>query len=133
MLERLNRGDVSIVSGFDLRTYDNNGKIGIPADEFNDYKFNPPRAFSGFDWNFWAMNRQTAQMITLDIDYKTHYFFERDMIQQLGQKRFVFESSQFFPIYSFDVDWKLVESETDFFEDGQRFLDKWHFIAEIKR
>lgn len=130
MLERLNKGDVSIVSGFDLKTYKNNGTVGIPAEEFDTFVFNPPQASPGFNWNFWAMMRQTAQMITLDIDYKTHYFFERDMIQQFGQKGFIFEQNQNFPIYSFDVDWKLVEPEAEFFEDGQRFLDKWHFSPD---
>jgi hypothetical protein len=129
LIGKLNIGDASIISGFDVRS------IGVSDEEFDGYVFPAPRAMPGFNYNFWGTTRQMAQMFSIDIDFKTRYFTEDDFYQTFVRNNFVTETSQYFPIYTLPVDWKILESEKDFFEDGQRFIDKWHFMPEkvIKR
>lgn len=131
MVERLNRKDVGIVSGFDTRSYKHAGGIGIPAEQLDTYQFNPPVEDNAFDWNFWGMTRQTAEMFKLDPEYQTHYFSSVDSWAYQFSAGMTVITSQFLPFYSFDIDWKLLESEEDFQKDYQRFLTKWKFDPSI--
>jgi len=132
LVERINRSDVSIVSGYDLRTHESGGKIGVPSEEIDSYVFNPPIEIKDFNLNFWGMTRQRAEMLKVDVNFRTHYFLPRDVWQISNQAGLEVISSQFFPIYTLPVDWKNLEEKEEFDADYARFMEKWRFDPAVK-
>jgi hypothetical protein len=132
LLERLNKMDAFIVSGYDLRFHE--GK-GIKSEEFDNFKFNPPIEIRDFDMNFWGITGTMAFELTknegIDTEYKTHYFISRDLWTRSRTRGFEVIQSQFIPIYSFEINWKQLESIDEFNEDKRRFLEKWGFDPGI--
>jgi len=136
MAQRLNTGDVDIISGVDLRKLVWGTYNGIPAEQFDTFNFNPPTEIANkhFDFNFWGMTRQHAQVLIsrIDTDYKTIFFQQADIWGNAFNIQYNLISSQFLPFYSFDIDFKTVDAKDEFEEDKQHFIDKWGFITETK-
>ncbi len=126
LCDRLNKQDVSIVSSFELKGL-------IDPKDFDTWS--APMGYReerDMNPNFWGMIRSTAEMIPLDANFKTHYFFGRDLWQQSYSKGFDIITSQYIPSYSFDVDWTLIEDVDQFEEDKKCFVSKWKFDPSIK-
>jgi len=123
LLERVNRGDVGIVSGYET-------KGQIEASEFDKYKFDLPKEERDLNLDLMGLTRQLAEIINLDKNYKTHYFLARDFWQEMYAKGFEVISSQFIPVYGFDLDWSLLEDIDDFEADKKYFFSKWRFLPE---
>ena len=124
MIERINRGDVGIVSGYEMRSK-------IEAKDFDEYKFNLPKEERDLNLNFIGMTRQFSEIMTFDETYQTHYFLSRDWWQTMYSRGFEVIASQFIPIFSFDVDWTLIE-DIDWYEaDKKHFIEKWKFDPSI--
>lgn len=133
LVERLNKKDVAIVSGYDLRTHVDTAKApsGVPASQLDTFQFNPPIEVRDFCSNFWGMTRQNAERVTIDVDYITQYFVARDTWQSSRHRGMEVISSQMLPIYSLQVDWKNIEQSTDYSTDMQLFMKKWTFDPQI--
>jgi hypothetical protein len=133
LCQELNGQRADVICGFDLRTYNYGGQVGIPYEQFDSFQFNPARVEWNFEWNLWGCRKQVAQQLDIDIDYKTHYFVNREFWQRLSgpSRGFVVASDQNYPFYSFNVDWTLIETKEEFEADKARFLTKWGFTPEI--
>lgn len=133
LIERINKSDVSVVSGFDLRTFQDTGRglNGVPASDLDTFGFNPPIELRDFECNFWGLTKQMAEILTIDPEYKTHYFLARDVWQTSFQRGLEVISSQFFPVYTLPVDWTTLETREDFEHDKKRFMEKWKFDPNI--
>lgn len=125
LIDRVNQEDVKIVSGFDLR-----GVID-PA-LFEKHAYQLPAESRDLSLDFIGMKRLTAEMIQLDETYRTHYFLARDIWQSLFHKGFEAIVSQRVPIFTFDVDWKELESSVDFESDRSYFITKNRFDPDLK-
>jgi hypothetical protein len=125
LLERVNRGDVGIVSGYETKNL-------IEPAIFDGYKFDLPKEERNLNLDLMGLTRQFAEIMTIDRNYKTHYFLARDFWQEMYAKGFEVISSQFIPIYGFDLDWSLIEEVGDFEADKQYFFNKWHFTPEVQ-
>ena len=126
MIQTLNRPDVAICSGFDLR------KDGVTDDEADTYVYNPPQDLVGLDLNFVGMKRQVAEMIKIDTTYKTPSFLSRDFFEEAARAHIPALLTQHLLFYSFEVSWSELEDPGDFDYDHSRFLEKWRFEPEIK-
>lgn len=125
LLERVNRSDVGMVSGYETNAL-------IAAENFDEYNFgNTPKEERDLNINLMGMTRQFSEMLALDDKYKTHSFLARDFAQSMYQKGFEVITSQFVPIFSFDIDWTLLEEEADFESDKAHFLNKWRYDPSI--
>jgi len=121
LIDRCNRSDdAKVVSGYDLRSV-------IEPENFDSYVNYTPSEEYDFSFNFVAMPRYVAEMVTLDPAYKTHVFLERDIWQQVMQKSFVVIASQKVPIFPFDFPWQDYEKKEQFDTDKQHFIRKWSF------
>ena len=121
MVSLLNRPDVAVCSGTDLR------KMNISDQEADTYVFNPPRDFTGLDINFFGLTRPVAESVKIDTQYKTVSFLSRDLYENLSRMGFPSMLTQHIPFYSFPVTWKDLEDPGDFQEDHDLFLQKWRF------
>ena len=124
MIDRVNVDDAKMICGFDLKG------IIDPA-LFPTYRQNAPVEERDINLDFFGCRRSTAEMIAVDPNYKTHYFMARDMWQSLYQKGFEAITTQRVPVFSFDVDWKELESLEDFESDKLVFNAKWRFLPDI--
>jgi hypothetical protein len=124
MLERTNRSDVGIVSGYELRSI-------IEAKDFDTHKIDLPKEDRDLNINFLCMTRQFSEIMTFDGEYKTHYFLSRDWWQSMYSRGFEVITSQFIPIYSFEVDWTLIEDIEWYEQDKKHFIEKWKFDPAI--
>jgi|ERR1035437_616120 hypothetical protein len=124
LVDRVNRNDAKIVSGYDLR-----GSIE-PVD-FVTTSFQIPKEERDLSLDCCAMKRYAAELIGIDSHYKTHLFLARDMWQSMYTQGFDVITSQRVPIYSLDVDWSEMESEADFEADKAYFIGKWKFDPSI--
>ena len=124
LVDRINRDDVNIVSGFDTR--------GTVQEGFDMLKYNAPIEENDLNLDFMGMKRYAAEMIDIDINYKSHYFIARDMWQSSFAKGFNVITTQSLPIFSFDIDWSDLESREDFEADKAYFISKWKFDPSIK-
>jgi len=122
LLERINRVDVSVCSGFDLR------KDNIPAADFDSHRYNPAQEFIGFDINLFGFTRPVAEQLTIDVNYQTKEYLRFDISQYIHSKAQNVISSQAIPIYSLDIDWSTLEGEDETNADKARFQEKWGFI-----
>lgn len=121
LVDRVNRADdAKVVSGYDVRSI-------IETENFDSYKNNIPSEEWDFSFNFVAMPRYVAEMISFETNYLTHVFLERDIWQQVAQKSFAVISSQRVPIFPFDFPWNEYEKKEDFDGDKQYFSKKWRF------
>lgn len=126
MVERINRDDARIVSGFDVR-----GAVD-PAN-FDKHNFSFPQETRGIDTNFFGMRRGTAEMIDFDQTFKTHSFIGRDAWQVVFSKGAESIITQKIPFFSFEVDWAEFESREAFEEDKRHFEQKWRFgLDDVK-
>lgn len=122
ILERVNKIDVGVVSGFDVRG------VGVEPGDFDAYKFNPPREFTSLDLNFWGITRAVAEGLQFDLKYQTRQMLERDMFQTLHSRGYNAITSQQAPIYTFNIDWTPLEGDKEKTEDLEHFKSKWGFI-----
>jgi hypothetical protein len=123
LVDRINRNDAYIVSGFDCK-----GKIDPGA--FDKQIYNLPDEFRGIDINLFGMKKTTAEIISFDEGFKTHYFIGRDAWQTVFTKGFESIITQRVPIFSFDVDWTEFESAVQFKQDENYFISKWKYGDE---
>jgi len=133
MAQRLNTVNVDLVCGVDLRKIVWDGKVGIPAEEFQVFNFNPPIEVQNKNFNidFWGMTRAVAQVFKIDVAFKTKYFQLPDIWGNAFRSGYKIVETQYLPFYSFDVDWKQVDQESEFLEDKQHFIDKWRFDPNV--
>lgn len=125
LVDRINRGDAKIVSGFDVRGI-------IQAENFATTEFQVPEEIKFLSYNFFGMNRMSAEMIGFDEKYLTHAFLARDIWQSMYPRGFEVMSTQRIPIFSFEVDWTEFESVADFEADRAYFIKKWKFDPGIE-
>jgi hypothetical protein len=125
MIDRVNVDDAKMICGFDLKGV-------IDAKFFDTYRQNAPVEERDINLDFFGCRRLTAEMITVDENYKTHYFMARDMWQSLYSKGFEAITTQRVPIFSFNVRWDDLESVNDFNSDKQVFINKWKFAPNIE-
>lgn len=125
LIDRLNHGDdAKIISGYDLRNF-------LDPERFEEFKAQIPKEERDITFNLAGMTRQIAEMITLDENFHTHKYVERDLWQSMYTKGFEVITSQRIPIFSFEVDWKLYEPEDLVGQDKSHFLEKWGFDPGI--
>ena len=129
MAQRLNTVNADLVCGVDLRKIVWDGKVGIPAEEFEVFNFNPPTELNNKEFNldFWGMTRAIAQVLKIDGTFKTKYFQLPDLWGNAFRASYSIVQTQYLPFYSFDVDWKQIDSEEEFLEDQAKFIAKWGF------
>jgi len=121
LVDRCNRSDeAKVVSGYDLR-------LEIEPENFDTFRTNTPNEEWDLSFNFVAMPRYVAEMISIDPNYKTHVFLERDIWQQVAQRSWVVIASQRIPIFPFDFPWLDYEKKEQFEEDRKYFGEKWRF------
>lgn len=125
LVDRINRDDAKIVSGFDLRGL-------IEPVEFNTYKSPLPKEERNLCIDMFGLKTQFIDMLEFDSKYKTHYFIGRDMWQRMFVRGFESVSSQKIPIFTFEVDWTELENGGDFEADKLNFISKWGFDPSIK-
>ena len=128
MIERVNKTDIAVCSSYDFR------KAGVDAAVFDNYKYNPAREYrdSAFDINFFGFTRPVAEKTVIDVTYRTREYLEQDMFQTFHSKGHNIVISQNMPIYSFEFDWSLLESEEDSEIDKAYFQKKWGFLPVTK-
>lgn len=125
IVDRCNRADdAKVISGFDLRTL-------VEAENFDLYKANIPAEERDLSFDFLAMPRFVAEMISIDPNYQTHTFLQRDMWQQVMQKSFEAVTSQRVPIFPFNFPWNKYETKEIFDADKAYFNQKWRFDPGI--
>lgn len=122
LIDRINRDDAKIVSGFDVRN------VLLP-EQFDVQNYNIPQETRAIDVNLFGMKRATAEIINFDEQFKTHYFIGRDAWQSIFAKGFESVITQRVPIFSFEVDWHEFETAEQYEEDRQHFTSKWHYEA----
>jgi hypothetical protein len=124
MIARLNSADVDICSGFDAR------KAGVSADDFDSFEFQPKRDYMALNSFFFGMRREVAEEVSLDVTYVSKDLLDIDTWNFLKRKNLIGVSSQNILFYSFDVDWKKIETEKFIEEDRLFFKNKWGFLPE---
>lgn len=125
MLERVNRKDVALASGFDV-------KPEVSPENFLEFKYNLPKEMRELSLDFLGMTRAIAESLQIDSGFKTHFFLAADFWRMMYAKGYEVVTSQFLPIYSFDIDWSLIEKGEDFESDKNHFLTKWKFDPNVK-
>ena len=132
LAEKLNMSSSNLVCGVDLRTLKWGTMDGIPADQFDSFNFNPPMDAENKEFNpdFWGMTRQVAQILKIDTDYKTVFYQSPDIWGSLFTMGLGVIASQFLPYWSFDIDWKAIESKEAFEDDKKKFTEKWRFVPD---
>lgn len=121
LIDRANRADdAKVISGLDLRSI-------IDPENFDNFKSNAPLEEQDLSFDFMVIPRYLAEMITIDSDYRTHVFMQRDLWQQISGKSFYAVTSERIPIFPFDFPWGDYESRTEFEYDRQKFSNKWRF------
>lgn len=125
LVDRINRDDVKIVSGFNLQ--------GVIDDAtFDAHTFNVPKEERDLALDLVGMKRQTAEMLNIDKNFKTHAFLARDMAQVMYKEGFESITTQRVPIFTFNVDWRDLETEAEFEADRQYFISKWKYDPGIQ-
>ncbi len=125
LIDRVNREDIKVACGYDLRGV-------VEPEAFDNQIFQIPSELHLMSLDFMCMKRLTAEMVPFDQKYKTHYFLSRDVWQGLFNKGFLSITSQRVPIFTFEVDWKELESVEDFEADKAYFISKHRFDPDIK-
>jgi hypothetical protein len=126
IIERVNKSDIDICSGYDVR------KPGIVVSLFDDMVIDAPKEYQGFDTNFFIAKKPAMQLLAFDPNYFTRYFIDRDIWSIANSKGLISICSERYLYYSFDVNWKKMESRDEFEMDRQYFIKKWGFDPSIK-
>jgi hypothetical protein len=121
LLERVNRIDVAVCSAFDVK------KENVQPADFDSHKFVPVQEFINFDLNLFGFTKQIGDTITFDPRYKTKEMLQQDIFQVLHSRNQNVITSQGVPVYSFDVDWSLIEGKDELDSDREYFKNKWGF------
>jgi hypothetical protein len=125
IIDRVNvADDAMIVCGNDV-------SMTIQPEGFDNFRTQYPREVRGVTFDFACLTRQAAEMFQLDPIYKTHSFLERDTWQTAFIKGFEAVTTEKVPIFNFDVDWKELETRSDFEADKAQFIKKWGFDPGI--
>ena len=125
IVDRANRSDqAKVISGFDFRSI-------TEPENFDRAKINIPTEEWDVSFNFMAMPRWLAEMITIDANYLTHDFLERDIWQAVFSKGFGVITSQRIPIFPFDFPWDKYETKEQHEQDKAYFGKKWGFIPDL--
>lgn len=123
LIERINIGDnAKVICGYDLRPV-------IDAKQFDSYDNPAPKEIQDVNFDFFGLERFTAEIATLDPNYQTRWYLEKDFWQTLFSKGYDIIVSQRIPFYSFDVDWTELEPNYNKKVDKEYFINKWHFDA----
>lgn len=125
IIDRINRDDAKIVSGFDLRGL-------VEPNQFNTYHANIPKEERDLCINMFGLKTAMIDLLQLDPKYTTHYFIGRDMWQRMYTQGFEVITSQKIPIFTFKVDWDGLDTVGDFEVDKAYFISKWGFDPGIK-
>lgn len=129
LLERINRIDIAMCSGFDTRLpVPSIGYEGVSPADFDSVKFNPPREFLGIDVNFFGMTKTIADTLQFDPTYSTRSMLQQDLFQVLKSRQSYAAITQQVPIYTFDIDWSPIEDEQAISADKEYFKSKWGFL-----
>lgn len=124
IVDRSNRGDeAKIISGFDFRSL-------VEPEAFDTVKINIPTEEWNLSLNFLCMPRFMAEMISIDTNYQTHQYLERDIWQSVFSKGYAVVASQRVPIFPFDFDWNKYETDEQKQTDRAYFGKKWGFTVE---
>lgn len=124
IVDRANRADeAKIISGFDFRSI-------CEPEAFDSVKINIPTEEWNLSLNFLCMPRFMAEMITIDSNYQTHQYLERDIWQSVFSRGYAVISSQRVPIFPFDFDWNKYETDENKQADRAYFGKKWGFTVE---
>lgn len=125
LVDRANRSDdAKVISGFDFRSL-------VEIEQFSNAKINIPTEEWDLSFDFLAMPRFMAELVTIDTGYKTHAFLQRDLWQQVFTKGFGVITSQRVPIFPLDFPWKTYESKEDRDLDKSYFGKKWGFVPQF--
>ena len=132
LLEGLNKGNIGVLSGFDLAK--KCSAIGynepITAEQFDAFQFNPARSFNGININFFGLSRPMAELLSIDETYKTNELLQQDAFYGL-RGRVTMAIHQGIPTYSFTLDWSGVETPEVIGADSAYFLKKWGFSPTL--
>jgi hypothetical protein len=130
LLERINRPDVAICSGFDTRLPAVHiGFNGISPAEFDNVIFNPAREMLGININLFGMTKAIADTIQFDPNYQTRQMLEHDLFQLMKSRSSNVIISQQVPIYTFKFDWSAIEGQDAIAADNTYFQQKWGFTV----
>jgi hypothetical protein len=125
MANRLNRSDVMVVSGYNIRNE-------IKPEMFDEKIFAIPQETKDINMDFVGINRVCAEMAKIDTSIRTKKYTEKDLWQTIYRKGYEVIVSQRIPIYVFDIDMKEIESKMDYQSDKEVFTSKWGFNPGIK-
>lgn len=123
-IERVNKTDIGICSGFDVR------KDDVKPEDFEAKRYSPAMEYKNFDVNFFAFNRAVAETIKVDTSFLSRDIFGRDIERYIRTRGYIVITSQSVPFYSYDIDWSFIEEEKNRVEDIKRFRDKWGYLIE---
>lgn len=126
IVDRVNREDVKIACGYDIK------QILNPEQFMKGYTVDTPKEERNISFNFICFKRALAEMIKVDTEFKTHDFFERDLWQSCFSQGFESIVSQKIPIFTFDVDWELLEKPAAVEADRLYFTKKWGYTPDTK-
>jgi len=120
LIDRINRGDAKIVSGADVKGI-------LDADNFDAKIFNTPAEQLELNADFWGLDRQTYECISLDTNLNTSKYFSRDIWNSLYRRNMPIISTQRIPIYAFELNWENFEAPKYVETDRELFIAKWGF------
>lgn len=121
LIDRLNRGDsAKIICGFDVHAK-------IDSYDFLGYSVMAPKEQREINSDLMGFDRLSLEMLNIDGLLKTKSFMEFDIWQTMFSKGFDVITSEALPIFSFDLDWSLIENAGMVEEDRQKFINKWGF------
>jgi hypothetical protein len=125
LVDRANRADdARIIAGYDIKGL-------VKGEEFDVFTTTSPVEQRDLNLNFVAMKRYMAEECPLDTRYRTHAFLARDLAASVYSRGYEVITSQRIPIFTFDVDFKELESEENFEHDRQIFIEKWKYDPGI--
>ncbi len=125
LVERLNKvDDAKLVCGYDIRTK-------VTPEDFDTWHTQTPFEERCVTFNLAGMERRTAEMVMLDSQFKSHLFVERDTWQTMFKNGYESISTQRVPIYTFDMDWTMLETPSDIEADKAYFANKWGFTPQL--
>lgn len=124
MIDRLNRRDIAVVSGYDV-------KKDADWEKFNNrFSYRTPFESRELNVDFFGLERWALDMFNVHDGFGVHDIFAKDMWQSFYKKGYEVISSQTIPMYVFDLDWTEYETEDDYINDRIKFYKKWGFDLE---
>jgi len=121
LVDRANRSDeAKAISGYDLRSV-------IQPEQFEEYKNPMLKEQWDISFDFFCMPRFAAEMVKWDPSYRTHWFMQQDVAQQLKHLGFAAINYPQAGMFPFEFPWKSYETEDDKIADQHTFAQKWGF------